>query len=312
MRRRSIRQLTGNTAQGRQAAFVCRHVGRPRMEPVLQAVTAGTTADQPLDVSKLRKLGDRISDGSVVWEFVGLEAVCPACGQVLGTPAIITEQPLSLTNVRTSGFALPIAIGNGSIHARGFLVDGLLKPEWEQVSRDDGLRGAAVTHDVSSGVSVASAHDRKRLTKDDEEREALKLLALALSNSGTTVTSEWVPSEKGEYEDGWLYVDGRRRVGVQVRHLDAALIARLGKERKVDAHRQDLVSAAQSAIAEKAGKVPSAVRDVTILALYSPAPVGRIGRRHLRSSHLSSEGFREVWVCPHGERAFRIDQPKST
>lgn len=54
--------------------------------PVFRAVVAGTSGSKKPDFSAASKRGDRIIDGTVVWENAGKFSYCKQCGQFLAAP----------------------------------------------------------------------------------------------------------------------------------------------------------------------------------------------------------------------------------
>jgi hypothetical protein len=176
------------------------------------------------------------------------------------------------------------------------------KGDWEQVSKVGSGRRTRITY-AANGLRVSGWQQRRR-TKSEEERLALSGLADARSKViGKQLV--WVHDAKN-YEDGWLSEsDDSGRLGVQIRHMDSALIRSMNAPTKRAPPR--VVSAAiVEAITDKANAVPESVRGATILALYVPIPLGVSVRHHICGFRWKAQGFLEVWICPDGESAFQI------
>ena len=193
-------------AQGSQAPFD----PWTQNPPAFQVVTGGVTGTEEPDWSKAPKVGDRLVDGTCTWEHIEPPAGITVMDGASGV----------LTNVHFFGFGPPKLVGNSALLAIDSSVAGVAKHLWEQVSGDDGYRRAVVTHDVDAATSTVRAAEDKRQTKEEYERETLRILADAKPLGGDQAhTFKWVPPEDDEYEDGWLCA-GEREVGVQVRQFD--------------------------------------------------------------------------------------------
>lgn len=148
-------------------------------------------------------------------------------------------------------------------------------------------------------------------------------LAVQLNASGSTVfvlTQERLHSytvrpkseEDNDYVDRYLdsKIDEPRELSVQIRHLDADVIAWLGKKDEFDVKRTagDLIASINKAIAAKSAVDPN-IKPKTILLLQLPVMLGKLVRQVIQQSAFDFKGFRGVWIAPFREECFEVFGP---
>lgn len=105
-------------------------------------------------------------------------------------------------------------------------------------------------------------------------------------------------------------IDEPRELSVQIRHLDADVIAWLGKKDEFDVKRTagDLIASINKAIAAKSAVDPN-IKPKTILLLQLPVMLGKLVRQVIQQSAFDFKGFRGVWIAPFREECFEVFGP---
>lgn len=180
-------------------------------------------------------------------------------------------------------------------------------------NRSDDTREGTASIDYRAGTVRAGGKQEGFVGKDDEQRRVLEALAAELSRiHGRAYDFELDPLDQDV--DGWLWCkdNSEERQAVQLRHLDDGAISVIQRTGTLDDSFtfNDLFQVAENAIASKAEKYPIAIKRQMWLAIHTPYPIldSLMGRmRTALADAARRSGFKEVWVVPFREPAFRID-----
>lgn len=237
---------------------------------------------------------------------------CGACGrEVRSTPSELSP---TCPNCRASRWTLLVVLSDDfpatadELDAVGSDDQGTVVAE----RRDRTDLNSTATVSANAGADVLMTVNREHRVKGfDGEQPAAESLATAYNHErGTAYTVESKSKEDSGYEDRVLVSkrDTPPRIGVQIRHVDDAAIRAIGQQRQFAGVRssESLVAMVRIAIDAKA-QIDTKVRSATILLLQTPAVLGQIVRQQITTEPINSGGFREVWLAPFRERAFRLD-----
>lgn len=201
----------------------------------------------------------------------------------------------------------------GTITPRGELPAEARDPSGEvfseRIHKSDEFTEARLMADKSEPLKL-TARRSTRVPGFDEETVAVQALATAYNEKYRTAYSVRPKSkEDSGYEDRFLdsKTDEPRAIIIQVRHLDDAMIAGLGRDHLFDGSRgaEGLAEQIKKAI-EKKARVDHALKPRTILLLQLPSPLGRMMRRELQRRSFDLQGFKGVWVAPFQEECFLL------
>jgi hypothetical protein len=189
----------------------------------------------------------------------------------------------------------------------------------ESQSRADGTREGIIDRDLSGPDEVIhrSGTRSKSLVNFNEETKYVESFVSALNQHlGHSYEIEPKLKEDSEFPDRWL-IDRTlpkaapdRTVGVEVTHLDQKAIAGLNRDEQftLSGSMEAIVDSAANAVLKKHKIEPEAALR-TYLLLTCPYPITPSMQEDFRSSFLvrsPKQYFREVWVAPFKEPAFRI------
>lgn len=182
----------------------------------------------------------------------------------------------------------------------------------ERLQRGDGNMEASLATDRGQPTNL-SASRKERVDGFEEEVQAAESLATAYNaHNGTSYTVRPKPEEDNDYVDRYLdsKIDEPRELGVQIRHLDTDVIARLGKQDEFDVKRTagDLITSINKAITAKAAVDPK-LKPKTILLLQLPVMLGKIAREEIQRLSFDLNGFRGVWIAPFRDECFEVLGP---
>lgn len=182
----------------------------------------------------------------------------------------------------------------------------------ERLQRGDGNMEASLATDRGR-PTILSASRNERVDGLEEEGQAAESLATAYNaHNGTSYTVRPKPEEDNDYVDRYLdsKIDEPRELGVQIRHLDTDVIARLGKKDEFDVKRTagDLITSINKAITAKAAVDPN-LKPKTILLLQLPVMLGKIARDEIQRLSFDLNDFRGVWIAPFRDECFEVLGP---
>jgi hypothetical protein len=182
----------------------------------------------------------------------------------------------------------------------------------ERIHKSDQSTEARLAADKNQPLKL-SARRPARVPGFDEEAVAVQALATAYNDEYKTGYSVRPKLEEDSgYEDRFLdsQTDEPREIIIQVRHLDDAMIAGLGRDRSFEGCRDSdgMTGQIRKAIDSKA-LVDSALKTRTILLLQLPSPLGRMMRSELQRRAFDLRGFKGVWVAPFREECFPLYPP---
>lgn len=179
----------------------------------------------------------------------------------------------------------------------------------ERIEKQDRMTTASLASDAGlpSRINVERTQKVKGF---DEEGTAAHAVAKAFNRSkGTDYVVEKKTEEDSEYADRVLVSKTAKppRIEIQVRNLDAELIASLGKTNKFSGERslEDWISCINTAITHKA-QIDPALKAKVALVLTVPSALGKKIATELQSSKIDVKGFREVWLAPFHEDCFQV------
>jgi hypothetical protein len=189
----------------------------------------------------------------------------------------------------------------------------------EYQSRADGTNEGIIDRDLSGPEEVIrrSGTRSEPLRNFDEEAKYVELFVSALNlNSGRSYKIEPKSKEDSDFPDRWVIDETLpnespdRRVGVEVTHLDPIAIAGLMRDEKfvLSGSMGTIVDSTADAIVKK-HKIEPGAASRTYLLLTCPYPITPIMQDDFRKNFLLNppkQFFREVWVAPFKEPAFRI------
>jgi hypothetical protein len=189
----------------------------------------------------------------------------------------------------------------------------------EMATRTDGKKEGIIDFDwTQPDVAVRRSGSRsERLNNIDDENAAAQALAVALNmRDGSRYRHEPKEKEDSKFPDIWMVNDALPlgdsglRVGVQITHLDREAIGALGSEKHFNlaGNLQALANAIVEAIKAKQHIDPTAAAK-TFLLLICPYPIRESMHKVIRDSvagSLPDTRYREVWIAPFKEMAFRV------
>ena len=201
------------------------------------------------------------------------------------------------------------------MQARG--VTDQLRREYQ--SRADGTKEGIIDRDLSGPGEVIrlSGRSSKPIVNFDEEIKYVETFVSALNMYlGRSYEIENKAKEDSDFPDRWL-IDRTlpkewpdRRVGVEVTNLDQRAISGLKRDEAFDFSGSVgvIVDSTVDAIVKK-HKIEPGAASRTYLLLTCPYPITPTIQDHLRKNFLlksPKKHFKEVWVAPFKEPAFRI------
>jgi hypothetical protein len=179
----------------------------------------------------------------------------------------------------------------------------------ERIQKTDLNTSANLTTDAGQPSKVAV--DRKgRVDGFEEEGVAAEALAKCYNKArGTNYIVQKKAEEDSDYADRVFLSesDNPRRINIQIRHLDAEIIAKIGRVGEFDGDRTpvDVIASIRHAIEDKANVDP-AVKAQTILQLIVLAALGAGIRLAINSDTFDHKGFKEIWITPFHEDSFPL------
>lgn len=179
----------------------------------------------------------------------------------------------------------------------------------ERLQRGDGNMEASLATDRGK-PTILSAGWKKRVEGFEEEGQTAESLAKAYNaQNGTSYTVRPKSEEDSDYVDRYLEskIDEPRELGVQIRHFDSYVIARLGQKDEVEVKRTvgDLIASINKAISAKAVVDPN-LKSKTILLLQLPVMLGKLVRHEIQLSAFDLKGFRGIWIAPFRDECFEV------
>jgi hypothetical protein len=189
----------------------------------------------------------------------------------------------------------------------------------EYQSRADGTKEGIIDRDLSGPKEVIrrSGTRSNSLVNFDEETKYVESFVSALNQHvGRAYEIEPKPKEDSDFPDRWL-IDGTlpgespdHIVGVEVTHLDQVAIAELNRDElfAISGTIESIVDSTANAVLKK-HKIEPGAASRTYLLLTCPYPVTPTMKEDFRKNFLLTSPkkyFREVWVAPFKEPAFRI------
>jgi hypothetical protein len=179
----------------------------------------------------------------------------------------------------------------------------------ERVEKTDGITKASLAADAGEPARIAVERKKRIRGFVDEGRAVDSLVAGFNKANGTHYVVEEKTEEDSDYADRVLVssTDAPARINVQVRNLDAGIIAALGRQGKFDGNRTpgELIDLVCEAITVKA-QVDPAIKPKTILLLAVPAAFGQVMRQDLAQQEFDFQGFRAVWLSTIHEDALPL------
>jgi hypothetical protein len=189
----------------------------------------------------------------------------------------------------------------------------------EYQSRTDLTKEGIIDRDLSGPEEVIhrSGTRSEPLVNFDEETKYVEIFVSALNMiSGRSYEIEMKEKEDSGFPDRWLIdrtlpnESPERRVGVEVTHLDQRAIAGLKRDERfnLSGSMGAIVDSTVVAISKKHRIEPRAASQ-TYLLLTCPYPIPPNMQDDFRKNLLAKSPkryFREVWVAPLKEPAFRI------
>lgn len=234
---------------------------------------------------------------------------CVKCGQVCGTvmDGITQQCPQGGSHER----CLIVSLGERVAFyetLRGTGVDNEGNVVAERVDAETPAESVSFAVDAGKPAQIGLRRP-KRIPGFAEEEVGAAALAQSMSRlRGVAFQVEQKRQEDSDYADRVLVSsDGTTRLIVQIRHLDSQMIESLGKTAAFAGWRTavDLADSVRTAIDEKA-MVDAALKQKTVLLLILPTVIGQLMRQQLQQATFRSKGFREVWIAPREEEAFRV------
>lgn len=145
-------------------------------------------------------------------------------------------------------------------------------------------------------------------TKDDDEQRALDSLAAGWSAVHGIRCDVRHQSDSRYFEDGYLLPEStvEYEIAVQVTQLSADIRKSLGRDGYLDAYSTDALRDDLERALEHKAEFDKGARANAILALYVPVPIGNSVREAMLRVAISRKGYREVWLCIAGERAWKF------
>jgi hypothetical protein len=97
------------------------------------------------------------------------------------------------------------------------------------------------------------------------------------------------------------------QLNVQISHFESDIVANVGRSGTFDGERsnEDILQSIAAAIQAKANVDPK-VKELTILQLIVPAPIGEGLKQSIQSHSFNTQGFLGVWVSPFHEESFPL------
>ncbi len=189
----------------------------------------------------------------------------------------------------------------------------------EYQSRADGTKEGIIDRDLSGPEEIIRRFGTRSgpLRNFDEEIKYVETFVSALNlHLGRSYEIEAKAKEDSDFPDRWLIDQALpeespdRRVGVEVTNLDQNAIEGLNRDERFDASGsiETIVDSTAHAVLKKC-KIEPAAASRTYLLLTCPYPITPTMHDEFRKHFLfksPKKYFREVWVAPFKEPAFRI------
>ena len=189
----------------------------------------------------------------------------------------------------------------------------------EMATRTDGKKEGIIDFDWTKpevGVLRSGSRSEPMDNVEDENAAAAALVAALNHRDGTRYRHEPKTKEDSKFPDIWIVNEGLplqdtgRRVGVQITHFDRIAIAELGKAEHFNlaGNLGALTAAVIGAMAAKQN-VDAAAAAKTFLLLICPYPIRESMHKPIRDAvtgSLRNKRYREVWIAPFKEMAFRV------
>jgi hypothetical protein len=237
--------------------------------------------------------------------------------------SIITDESSPCPRCGDSSKTIPLAVESGlgltpelGMQARD--VTDRLRREYQ--SRADGTKEGIIDRDLTGAQEVIrlSGTRSKPVVNFDEEIKYVETFVSALNMYlGRSYEIEHKAKEDSDFPDRWL-IDRSlpkespdRRVGVEVTNLDQRAIAGLKRNDSFDLSGSlgVIVDSTVNAIIRKKHKLEPRAASRTYLLLTCPYPITPTMQDDFRKNFLlksPQQYFRDVWVAPFKEPAFRI------
>lgn len=184
----------------------------------------------------------------------------------------------------------------------------------ERIKKTDLNTSANFTSDLGKPSKI-SVQRKTRIDGFEEEGTAADAMVNCYNKlRKTSYQVAEKPGEDSDYADRVLISESDKpvRINVQIRHLDPAIIADLGRQGAVDADRTapDMVTLIICAIEDKANIDPR-LKEETILQLILPTPLGKAIRQTIDENKFDRRGFKEIWISPFREESFPLNATKA-
>jgi hypothetical protein len=230
-------------------------------------------------------------------------APCPNCGD--------TRKTFSFSVKSALGLAVELGL-----EARD--EDDRLRREYQ--SRTDGTKEGVIDRDLTGHDAVIRRSGTRtgRLVNFNEETTYVRSFVSALNTlRGRSYEIEKKDEEDSGFPDRWIIDRSlpkdseEHRVGVEVTHLDQTAIGGLGRDKAFDLSGSinEIAGSMATAVTKKRDKIEKKAASQTFLLLTCPYPLLPTMHSDVTKAFLATSPqtyFREVWVAPFKELAFRI------
>ena len=179
----------------------------------------------------------------------------------------------------------------------------------ERIHRTDGNYNANMSLDNGKPARISCECEQSLAGFEEESKFAEAMLESYNKLRKSNYSIEEKKKEDNDYADR-VFVSERdqpARMNIQIRHLDAEIIAGIGEHSEIDVERtkEDIVKSIYHAIAAKECVDPQ-LKAKTILQLIIPVPLGELNRQAIAETALDNKGFKEIWISPFREESFPL------
>lgn len=179
----------------------------------------------------------------------------------------------------------------------------------ERIEKTDRNTSASLSSDRGKPSRIFVERQARVPNFVEEGRVAEAFTASYNKRCNTHYSVEPKPEEDSDYADRVLRSarDTPQKLNVQIRHLDAEIIADVGRQGKFSGERTvaNLIDSIRESITAKA-QIDQRLRAETILLLVIPAPLGIAIREGVESCQVDCQGFRDVWLAPFHEECIGL------
>ena len=181
----------------------------------------------------------------------------------------------------------------------------------ERILKTDRNTSASLSSDPEERPRISIERQTRVPNFVEEGRVAEAFAASYNKRCNSHYSIEAKREEDSDYADRVLQSerDAPDTLNVQIRHLDAHIIAAVGSQGKFSGERTvaDLIDAIRSSITTKA-LVDERLKAETILLLVIPAALGVAIRQGVEGCQIDFQGFKDVWIAPFREECFGLNR----